>query len=108
MVVTSRKKQKPAKPEPETLNEKIAAEPDLVDRIFDYIVEVLPDLKSRQSEIKRTLRQEFASERVYIRRLGTDVQSEVARLFNGRNATEVARELRISRATVYRLLKQAG
>jgi DNA-directed RNA polymerase specialized sigma subunit len=32
----------------------------------------------------------------------------VARLFNGRNATEVARVLKISRITVYRLLKQPG
>jgi Mor family transcriptional regulator len=33
---------------------------------------------------------------------------DVRRRFNGANAREVARELRIGRATVYRLLKTAG
>ena len=40
------------------------------------------------------------------RRLRTARQ--VLRLFNGCNATEVARELNVGRATVYRVLKQAG
>ena len=52
---------------------------------------------------------EFAGEEVYIpKRNSKDVAAEVLRLFNGRNATEVARRLGIHRATVYRYLKQPG
>ena len=39
---------------------------------------------------------------------GDRLATQVLSLFNGRNATEVARCLNISRATVYRLLKQPG
>ena len=107
------------KPEPEAaivapahvLSERFA-DPDLVDRIFDYIVQLLPEISGRHLEVKRAIRDEFASERVYVRRRSVGdaplLAAEVARMFNGRNATEVARELRISRATVYRLLKQPG
>ena len=88
------------------------ADPDLVDRIFEYIVQQIPEIAGRHVEIKRQIRDEFASERVYVRRRGiSDVHplaAAVAKLFNGRNASEVARELQISRATVYRLLKQPG
>lgn len=85
-------------------------DPDLVDRIFDYIVRLHPELSARHGEIKRAVREEFTGERAYVRRLDgprTMAQTVLAR-FNGRNATEVARELRISRATVYRILKQPG
>ena len=64
------------------------------------------------AEIKRAVRDEFAGERVYVQRRRADdispLAAEVLKLFNGRNATEVARQLRVSRATVYRMLKQPG
>ena len=115
----SRSRKRIDKPEPEAaivapehaLGERFA-DPDLVDRIFDYIVQLLPELAGRHLDVKRAIRDEFASERVYVRRRSIGdaplLAAEVARMFNGRNATEVARELRISRATVYRLLKQPG
>jgi DNA invertase Pin-like site-specific DNA recombinase len=87
----------------------LRAEPDLVDRIFEYLVEQLPEIAGRHLDIKRQIRAEFASQRGYVRRREPhQLQVDVARLFNGRNATEVARQLQISRATVYRLLKQPG
>lgn len=89
----------------------LRVEPDLVDRIFDYLVQQLPEIRTRVPEVKQALREEFAGERAYVRvraKPGSPVVNEVLRLFNGRNATEVARTLRIGRATVYRALKQAG
>lgn len=94
------------------------AEPDIVDRIFDYICEQFPERfgacldAADLSGLKDATRAEFAGAEYYIpSRSPTDRHRqvvEVLRLFNGRNATEVARRLQISRATVYRLLKQPG
>ena len=88
------------------------ARPDIVDRIFDYIVEQIPELAAGHPDVKRAVRNEFAMQFGYVRRRSIEEQQalapEVARLFNGRSATEVARILNISRATVYRLLKQPG
>lgn len=96
------------------------AQPDLVDRIFEYILSdpVLAEAIRTQAavqnatipKLKAAVRSEFVGERCYINgRPGTARQERVAQvlsLFDGRNATEVARSLGISRATVYRYLKQ--
>lgn len=106
-------------------------DPDLVDRIFDYIlsepemaraVQVMAQNnkagsgvtkagKATVQQIKDAVRKEFAGERCYIpRRSPTDRQqlvADVLRLFNGRNATEVARRLQISKVSVYSYIKQA-
>jgi Mor family transcriptional regulator len=62
--------------------------------------------------MKRAAREEFKGAVFYIpTRSPSERQllvAEALRLFNGRNATEVARRLRISRATVYRWVKQPG
>lgn len=98
------------------LQRLIDAEPDLVDRIFDYILAEFPHIAGQPAEkvaaTKAAVRAEFRGEECYIAgRPATARQQTVAQvlaLFNGRNATEVARRLHISRATVYRSLKQAG
>lgn len=94
------------------LSEKFA-DPDLVDRIFEFIVEHVPELRGGIGEpIKARMRAEFGGHKVYIPKVGaTERQARdaaVRRLFNGRNATEIARVLGVSRATVYRCLKQSG
>lgn len=95
-----------------TLPQRLAREPDLVDRIFEYIIEQLPELASRAPELQAAVRAEFSGEEVKIGRRSPDERQrlveEVLRAFNGRNATEIARRLGIGRATVYRWLKQAG
>lgn len=97
---------------PKDLQALLDAQPDLVDRIFDYLLSEFPQLAGDADAVKRAetaVRAEFAGEEVYIqKRTGHDLSSEVLRLFNGRNATEVARRLGIHRATVYRYLKQPG
>ncbi len=97
------------------------AQPDLVDRIFEYIFSdpVLAAAVKAQAEadkqsiprLKAAVRSEFEGEKCYITgRTNSDRQERVQKvlaLFNGRNATEVARRLDVSRATVYRDIKQS-
>jgi len=96
-------------------------DPDLVDRIFDYLLSdpnmaraIQAMAKTNQQpvqQIKDAVRAEFSGERCYIpSAAATDRQKkvfDVLRLFNGRNATEVARRLQISRTSVYRYIRQA-
>jgi len=96
-------------------------EPDLVDRIFDYLLSDPSMARAVQAmatanqqpvqHLKAAVRAEFSGERCYITATpATDRQervAEVLRLFNGRNATEVARRLQIGRTTVYRYVRQS-
>ena len=86
--------------------------PDLVDLIFDCILAEFPEMAPRAGVLKEATRTEFSGDTTYIaRRSAIERQklvNEVLRLFNGRNATEIARRLNISRSTVYRLIKTAG
>lgn len=91
----------------------ILAEPDVVDRIFDYIVEQFPEIAAaRIEQLKHATREEFRGAQHYIASRSPTARQqrveEVLKLFNGRNATEIARRLDISRATVYRWVKQPG
>lgn len=95
------------------LDALIAAQPDLVDRIFEYLLAEFPQLAGKKFEgVKHDLREEFAGQDVYIAHQPPTARQErvrkVLELFNGRNAAEVGRRLGISRAQVYRDLKQAG
>ena len=85
-----------------------------MDRIFDFLAgdprlaSLTPD---ELEELQGAVRAEFRGEECYITSQPATARQElvasVLRLFDGRNATEVARRLQISRATVYRVLKQA-
>lgn len=91
----------------------VFTDPDLVDRIFEYLLAEFPQLGGEQFDrARQAVRDEFRGEEVYIpSRPASERQrlaQQVLSLFNGRNAREVARRLRISRATVYRLIKQPG
>lgn len=90
------------------------AEPDLVDHIFEYLgAERLLDARGADLErAKAAVRDYFGGEGVYIARRPASARHalavEVLSAFDGRNATEIARRLKIGRATVYRIIKQAG
>lgn len=98
------------------LQKLIEAEPDLVDRIFDYILAEFPQIAGQPAEkvveLKAAVRAEFRGEECYIAGRPATARQEMAAqvlaLFNGRNASEVARRLKIGRATVYRVIKQAA
>lgn len=101
-----------ANTQPKELQQLLEACPDLVDRIFDYLLEEFPQLAGDTARLKKAeaaVRAEFAGSEVYLqKRSSRDLAAEVLRLFNGRNATEVARRLGVSKRTVYRYLKQPG
>lgn len=91
----------------------LMAEPDFVDRIFEYLLAEFPQIAGpKVVEAKRTMREEFGAREVYVRSPAADARraqnQSLLALFNGRNATEAARRLGVSRATVYRWLKQPG
>jgi DNA-binding phage protein len=88
------------------------ADPDLVDRLFEFLSDHprLPEFPPEVlAQVKADLRSEFRDE---VRRTSPLERQQrvhqVLELFNGRNASEVARSLGIGRATVYRYLKQQG
>jgi plasmid stabilization system protein ParE len=89
-----------------------AAQADLIDAVISYVVSIHPELGTQRDDMTEALRAEFGGQRWYVSaRPETDRQRkarQVLETFNGRNAREVARTLQISRATVYRILKQPG
>lgn len=101
----------PARREAMVSNE-VLDDPDLIDSIFEFISVEFPEMRERAAELKQMARREFAGIETYIpRRPKAErdrVMLEVLRLFDGRNATEVARRLNISRASVYRIIKTPG
>ena len=90
----------------------ILDDPDLIDKIFEFIAIEFPEMSGRAAELKQMARREFAGIETYIPRRPKaereKIVQEVMRLFDGRNATEVARRLDISRASVYRIIKTPG
>lgn len=102
---------KPSKIKERTAQPQLV-EPDLVDRIFEYILADFPHMSDRVALLRDTVRQEFAGIETYIARKSPTAKQiqvrEVLRLFDGRNAREIARRLQISRASVYRIIKTWG
>lgn len=88
-----------------------AEQPDVIDELFVILLELLPEIANYEEQARRRLRLHFGGEKHYIKKrdASTKVTTEdVLRLFNGQNATAVARVLGCSRPTVYRKLKQPG
>jgi hypothetical protein len=91
------------------LEAMVQADPDLVDRIFEYLIDLHPQLAALQlEEAKQAVRDEVGGQEWYVRRRDGNLGKRILALFNGRNAAEVARQLRIGRKTVYRYIKQPG
>ncbi len=76
---------------------------ELVELIVAYVIAEFDSLRPE-------VRAEFAGDAGYIaKRTAAEraqLAADVLALFNGRNASEVGRRLNISRATVYRVIKQ--
>jgi Mor family transcriptional regulator len=91
---------------------KVFDNPDLVDAIFRRLAEQVPELVPRLGAVEAAVRVEFQGIETYIARRSPARRQQrteqVLQLFNGRNATDIARTLGIGRTTVYRIIKQAG
>jgi Mor family transcriptional regulator len=83
---------------------------DLIDRMIERLKHIEPALgEDRAEALERVLREEFAGEVVRVRKRGrnSDIEQAVRERFNGRNVAELAKELGVHRATVYRVLSSA-
>lgn len=94
------------------MNPEVFDNPDLVDAIFKYLEEEFPELAPRLTQLEAEVRDEFRGIEIYIPQRSMarrkQLTAEVLSMFNGRNATEIARKLGIGRATVYRIIKQSS
>jgi hypothetical protein len=91
------------------LDALLKADPDLVDRIFDYAVKLMPEIS--QSSATRSRRRcatsSPASASTSAQGCGPGLWRRSSRVSTAATRRD-ARELGIGRATVYRKLKQAG
>lgn len=88
-------------------------QPDLVDFLMKLFAERHPDLLPIDLDAFETaLRTEFGGDRHWVRKAKNQEREalidQVLRTFNGRNASELARNLKISRQDVYRIIKTPG
>lgn len=91
----------------------IAGDADLVDQVIAFLARHRPELAEAVKLAEPALRAEFGGGDHYVHARSADDRAAasvaaVLGVFSGRNVSEVARELGISRATVYRRLRQAG
>lgn len=83
---------------------------DLITAVLDYLCQRLPDAAAHRADWEAALRADFGGRRHYVPTKPAATRDQLAQqilaLYNGRNASQIARRLRIGRATVYRVLKQ--
>jgi Mor family transcriptional regulator len=88
---------------------------DILHRAIERLRKKIPGITdAAAAALELELLEEFAGETHYIpksrlvKARRQVIVMETRRRFNGRNATEIARELGIGRATVYRIIKTPG
>lgn len=86
------------------------ADADFVTRLFDLLEERHPAINAQRLEMEKAVREHFGGTEPYISRRAdrTTLAARALAMFNGSNARTVARHLGISRASVFRLIKQPG
>ena len=99
------------------LDSIIRRDPDIVDRMFDYLLSTMPDLRERAAELAKAehqLRSEFrASRGLHVRAPARDderdeMRRQVLEFPPTTSAREVARRVGVSRSTVCRYRHDAG
>lgn len=92
------------------LDRIIQRDPDIVDRLFAYLLQQMPELSSRTAELasaERAVRSEFRAERgLHVRSPRDDERQEIRDKIRqypaGTTCLTIARELGVSRWTVMR------
>jgi Mor family transcriptional regulator len=76
---------------------------DIIKRFIEILTGVQPSFSEEiAADIERQLRHEYAGERVYIPKRDENLRDAISERFTGRNVEKLARELNVSRSTVYR------
>ncbi len=87
------------------LAREVRVDPELLEVVVQYVIATIDAERPH-------VRAEFGGERGWIRKSSpvdrAQLERDILTLFNGRNASEVARRLGIGRATVYRIIRQPG
>lgn len=79
---------------------------DMIHRLIELLLELQPGLEADLAlQIEKQLRMEFVGERVYVKKPKPNAE-EIAQRFDGGNVKDVARDLGISRDTVYRAIRR--
>lgn len=82
-------------------------EPDIIKRFIELLAEAQPSISEQITvDLERQLRHEYAGSRVYVHKRTEPVDVAIAQRFNGRNVDKLAREMRVSRRTIYYALKK--
>ncbi len=80
---------------------------DIIKRFIELLTGVQPSFSEEMAaNIERQLRHEYAGERVYIQKRDESVRTIIEGRFDGKNTEKLARELRVSRRTVYRSINK--
>lgn len=81
---------------------------DIITRFIEILEQTRPDISRAATEtIETLLRHEYAGESVYISRRRSSLRGEIVERFTGHNTAHIAREMNVSRRTVYRIIKAA-
>lgn len=80
---------------------------DIIKRFIELLAEAQPSFSEAMAEnIERQLRHEYSGERVYIPKRDSQVRLLIAEKFTGNNTEKLAREMSVSRRTVYYAIKK--
>ena len=79
---------------------------DMIHRLIEMLLELQPGLEAELAlQLEKQLRAEFVGERVYVKKPKPSPEEIVQRL-NGQNVKQVARDLGVSRETVYSAIRR--
>ncbi len=79
---------------------------DMIRRFIEMLLEIQPGMEAELAlQLEKQMRAEFKGERVYVKK-PKPAPEEIVQRFDGRNAKAVAKDLGISRETVYRAIKR--
>lgn len=77
---------------------------DMVKRFIELVLEEQAAGVIEPLKLEQRIRHEFAGERIYIQKRAESLREVIGANFTGNNTDKIARDLHVSRRTVYRAL----